>query len=259
VLTSGSILTVAPWVTASYQGLSTRLERRFSQGFSLLGVYTYGRSLDMQSNIDLCDGCAGSSGAGAVVDVRNRRLNYGLSDHHTAHRLVLSGVFELPFGAGKAWATAGAGAAVLGGWVLSGITTTSSGLPYTLTLNFDNANTGNTNWPNRLSRGTVDNPSVDRWFDTAAFSFPAQYTVGNAGRNILTGPGVVSTDLSLQRNFRIPIGESSRAEFRAEAFNIFNTPQLGQPNATLGVPAFGTIGGTARANRQMQLGLRIVF
>lgn len=259
-ITSGSILTMAPWVTSSYHGLSTRLERRFANGFNLLAVYTYGRALDMQSNVDLCDGCGGSSGAGAIVDATNRRLNYGLSDHHTAHRFVFSGLWEVPFGPGRRWATSGFSGAVFGGWALSGISSISSGIPYTLTLNFDNANTGNTNWPNRIGRGTLDNPTVDRWFDTSAFVFPAQYTHGNAGRNILTGPGTVSTDLSLQRNFRMTfLNESSRVEFRAEAFNLFNTPQFGNPNAALGNPAFGTIGGTARPNRQMQLGLRVIF
>jgi hypothetical protein len=213
----------------------------------------------MQSNIDLCDGCGASGGSGAIVDSLNRRLNYGLSDHHTAHRFVFSGLYELPFGKGKRWAEDGAGAAILGGWMLSGITTLSSGLPYTLNLNFDNANTGSTNWPVRLRTGAADNPTIDRWFDTTAFAFPAQYTHGNSGRNILTGPGVVSTDLGLQRNFGLPWREGMRLEFRAEAFNLFNTPQFGQPNATLGNPAFGTIGGTARANRQMQLGARFIF
>ena len=261
IVTSGSILTVAPWVTSSYNGMSARLERRFAQGFSLLGVYTFGRSLDMQSNVDLCDGCGGSAGAGAIVDARfNRRANYGLSDHHVAHRFVVSGSYELPFGTGKQWATSGVSAAVLGGWALSGITTLSTGQPFTVTLNFDNANTGNTNWPNRIASGKVDNPTVDRWFDTTAFAFPAQYTHGNGGRNTLIGPGIVSTDLSVQRNFSLPyVSERSRLEFRGEAFNLFNTPQFGTPNASLGNPSFGTIGGTARPNRQMQLGLRFLF
>jgi hypothetical protein len=259
-LTSGSILRVEPWVTSSYHGMSARLERRFAAGFSFLGVYTFGRSLDMQSNIDLCDGCTGSSGAGAIVDTTNRRLNYGLSDHHTAHRAVFSGFWEMPFGRGRRFLTDGVASALLGGWALSGITTLSTGIPYTLTLNFDNANTGNTNWPNRIANGTLDNPTIDRWFDTSAFVFPAAFTHGNSGRNILTGPGVVSTDASVQRNFALPfLNEVSKLEFRAEAFNLFNTPQLGQPNGALGNPAFGTIGGTARSNRQLQLGLRLVF
>lgn len=258
-ITSGSILRVEPWVTSSYHGLSSRLERRFSSGASFLAVYTFGRALDMQSNIDLCDGCTNSSGSGNVQDTRNRRLNYGLSDQHIAHRFVLSGLYELPFGPGKAMLSSGAPGMLLGGWAFSGITTISSGLPMTLNLNFDNANTGNVNWPNRIGSGSLDDPTVDRWFDTSAFVFPAQYTFGNAGRNILTGPGTVSTDLGLQRNFRLPINESSRLEFRAEAFNLFNTPQLGQPGATLGNANFGIITETARPNRQLQLGLKILF
>ena len=258
-ITAASVLRVEPWVNSTYHGLSTRLERRFSGGLSLLGVYTFGRSLDMQTTIDLCDGCTNSSGNGAVANTRNRRLNYGLSDHHTAHRFVLSGLWELPFGRGKRMAGSGAAAAIAGGWAVSGITTLSSGIPFTLNLNFDNANTGNVNWPNRIAGGRIDNPSTGRWFDTAAFVFPPQYVQGNAGRNILTGPGIVSTDLSLQRNFRLPGRESARLEFRAEGFNVFNTPQLGQPGVTLGNATFGVISSTARPSRQAQLGLKLIF
>ena len=252
-ITRASILRVEPWVRATYNGLSTRLERRFSNGLTFLGVYTFGRALDTQSNIDLCQNCVNSNGSGAVQDVRNRETNYGLADHHIAHRFVFSGLYELPF---KAPGVAGY---LVKGWALSGISTMQTGEPITLNLNFDNANTGTVNWPNRLSKGTLSNPSVNRWFDTSAFAFPAPFTFGNAGRNILTGPGFFSTDLSLQRNFTLPFNDRSRVEFRAEAFNVLNTPQLGNPNATLGNPAFGVIGGTARSNRQMQMGLRILF
>jgi hypothetical protein len=258
-ITSGSILRIDPWVTSSYHGVSTRVERRFSSGLSFLGVYTFGRALDMQSNIDLCDGCTNSSGTGSVSDTRNRRLNYGLSDQHIAHRFVLSGMYELPFGYGKPMLAHGAPAWILGGWAINGITTLSTGLPVTLNLNFDNANTGNVNWPNRIASGKLDNPTIDRWFDTSAFTFPTQYVLGNAGRNILTGPGTVSTDLGLQRNFRLPLNEVSRLEFRAEAFNLFNTPQFGQPGATLGNANFGIITDTARPNRQLQFGLKFLF
>ncbi len=258
-ITSGSILRVEPWVNSSYEGLSTRLERRFNAGASLLAVYTFGRALDMQTNIDLCDGCTNSGGSGSITDSRNRRLNYGLSDLHTAHRFVLSGLYELPFGPGKPMLARGPASWIVGGWALSGITTLSTGLPITFNLNFDNANTGTVNWPNRLRRGTLDHPTVNRWFDTTAFAFPAPYVLGNAGRNILTGPGIVSTDLSLQRNFRLPFREGAHVEFRAEGFNVFNTPQLGQPGATLGSPNFGVITDTARPNRQLQFGLKVLF
>lgn len=258
-ITAASILRVEPWVNSTYHGLSTKLERRFAGGLSFLGVYTFGRALDMQTTIDICDGCTNSSGSGAVVNAHNRRLNYGLSDSHMKHRFVFSGIWEAPFGKGKKALTRGAAAAIAGGWAFSGITTLSSGIPFTLGLNFDNANTGNVNWPDRLSRGTLDNPTVSRWFDTSAFVFPAQYVQGNAGRNILTGPGTVSTDMSLQRSFRLPRRESARLEFRAEGFNVFNTPQLGQPGVSVGTPAFGVIGSTARPSRQMQMGLKLLF
>jgi hypothetical protein len=129
----------------------------------------------------------------------------------------------------------------------------------TLNLSFDNANTGTVNWPNRIAKGTRSNPTAGEWFDTSAFFFPAQYTVGNAGRNYLTGAGTVSMDASLQRSFRPPVREPVRLEFRAEAFNLFNTPQLGQPGLTLGTAQFGVIGSTARPNRQMQRALKLVW
>ncbi len=248
--TRGSIIRAEPWVTSTYHGLSTRLERRFSHGVSFLAAYTYGRSLDTETNVDLCDGCVNSSGAGSVQDTRNRRLNYGPSDHNVPQRFVFSGTWDLP------WARKNL---FLGGWSASGIVSLSSGLPFTLNLPFDNANTGNVNWPNRIRDGRLDNRSIDRWFDTDAFTFPPQFTFGNAGRNFLTGPGTRSVDFSVQRNFRLPLREGSRAEFRAEAFNLFNTPQFGIPGATLQTPNFGSIGGTAQNNRQLQFGLRVLF
>ncbi len=252
-MTRGSILRVEPWVNATYHGLSTRLEKRFAKGLSFLTVYTFGRALDTQSNMDLCQDCAGSNGFGSVQDTRNRRLNYGLADHHIAHRFVLSGNYELPFNA------PGAAGHLIRGWALSGISTMQTGQPITVTLNFDNANTGTTNWPNRLASGKPSNQNINNWIDAAAFAFPAAFTFGNAGRNTMIGPGFFSTDISLHRNFGLKLTDRSRIEFRAEAFNLFNTPQFGNPNATLGNPAFGTVGGTARSNRQMQLGLRMLF
>jgi hypothetical protein len=240
-------------VNSTYHGLSTRLEKRFAKGLSFLGVYTFGRALDTQSNIDLCQDCVSSSGAASIQDTRNRRLNYGLADHHIAHRFVFSGNYELPFRA------PGLGGHLVRGWAISGISTIQTGQPITATLNFDNSNTGTTNWPNRIGSGVPANRSINNWVDAAAFTFPAAYTFGNAGRNTLIGPGFASTDVSLARNFGLPINERSRLEFRAETFNLLNTPQFGNPNVTLGNTAFGTIGGTARSNRQMQLGMKILF
>jgi hypothetical protein len=173
--------------------------------------------------------------------------------------MVVSSLWELPFGKGHRRLPRGAAAVIAGGWAVAGVTSVSSGLPMTLNLSFDNANTGTANWPDRIAKGTLSNPTVGQWFDTSAFVFPTQYTIGNAGRNYLTGPGTVSTDASLQRSFRLAVSESARLEFRAEAFNVFNTPQLGQPGLTLGTAQFGVISATARPNRQMQLGLKLLW
>ena len=191
-----------------------------------------------------------SSGAGSIQNVNNRRANRGPSDHNVPQRFVFSGGWDVPFKRENP---------VLGGWTLSGILSLSSGLPFTLNLPFDNANTGNTNWPDRIADGRLENGTIDRWFDTNAFAFPAQYTFGNAGRGYLTGPGVKTIDFSLQRNFKLPINDASRLEFRAEAFNALNTPQFGIPGATLQTPQFGVIGGTASPARQLQFGLKLLF
>lgn len=248
-ISRASLLRAEPWVTSTYHGLSTRLEKRFSRGVSFLGAYTWGRSLDTQSNIDLCDGCVNSAGSGSIQDMRNRRANRGPSDHNVPHRFVFSSVWDVP------WRRSNA---IIGGWTISGILSLSSGLPFTLSLPFDNAGTGNVNWPHRVADGRLDDQRVERWFDTSAFVFPAQFTFGNAGRNYLLGPGTRTVDASLQRNFKLP-REAMRLEFRAEAFNLFNTPQLGVPGPTLQTPAFGIIGATAAPNRQLQFGLRLVF
>jgi hypothetical protein len=248
--TRGSIIRGEPWVSSSYQGLSTRLEKRFSKGLSFLASYTFGKSLDTLTNVDLCDGCVNSSGSGSIQDMNNRKANRGPSDHNVPQRFVFSGGWELPFAPGNVIAR---------GWAVSGILSLSSGLPFTLNLPFDNAGTGNINWPNRVRDGRLDSRSIDRWFETDAFVFPQQFTFGNAGRNYLTGPGTKTVDISLQRNFKLPINDGSRLEFRAEAFNLFNTPQFGIPGATLQNPTFGVIGGTASPNRQMQFGLRLLF
>ena len=101
--------------------------------------------------------------------------------------------------------------------------------------------------------------------DPSAFALPALYTYGNAGRNILRGPGLVNLDFSLFKN--IPLGEKVKLQFRAEAFNVSNTPSFGNPNSTItfssaGVytpSSFGNITSTANNNRQIQFGAKILF
>ena len=257
--TRAAIIRTEPWAISAYHGVSTRLEKRFSDGLSFLMAYTFGRSLDTASNLGNCDGCGPSGDYGGVQDSQDLRANWGPSNHNIPQRFVLSGVYQLPFGAGRARANTGALRHLIGGWDLSGILTLSDGIPFTPSLNFDNANTGTISRPDRVADGNLSNPDIDRWFDIAAFAFPTRYTFGNSGRNILYGPGTNMVNFALHRNFELPFSEASRVEFRFEAFNFFNRAHFGLPGLAIGNRNAGVIGGTSQDNRQLQFGLKFLF
>jgi len=132
------------------------------------------------------------------------------------------------FGAGRRWLNGGGPAEyVLGGWQINGINTFQTGLSFTPTLNAATITTGTGSRPDRVGDGALASPTVDRWFDTAAFATPAAFTYGDAGRNILYGPGRVNVDFSLFKEFRIT--EALKLQFRGECFNLFNTPRFDLP------------------------------
>jgi hypothetical protein len=232
----------APLFKSSYNAFTTQLDRRFSNGFSLLASYTYGHSID--------DGPANSeSGDPAPQDARNLRANRGNSSFDIRHRFVTSYTWELPFGHSR-----------LGrGWQVAGITSWQAGLPFTPTLSFDPSNTATTARPNRIAEGSLpyDQRTISRWFDTNAFVAPASFTFGNSGRNCLRGPRQLNFDAGLSRAFRLT--ERASLSFRAEAFNLFNTPQFGLPNSTIGVANAGVIESVINPERQLQFALRLSF
>lgn len=176
------------------------------------------------------------------------------------HRLVVSYSIELPFGRGKALlANSTLASAILGGWQLSGITSYQTGLPFTPILGFDPSNTGTTGRPNRIADGSLpsDVRSVSHWFDTTAFTAPSGFVFGNSGRNILRGPNQFNSDVGLARTLRL--NERVTLQIRAEAFNIFNTPQFGLPGATIGTTSAGVISTVVTPERQLQFALRASF
>jgi hypothetical protein len=149
------------------------------------------------------------------------------------------------------------------GFELSSIVTAQSGQPFSAQLSSDNSNTGNTGGnfgidrPNVVHAPSLANPSPQEWFDVSAFAIPAKYTWGNAGRNILRGPGLFTTDLSLRRSFALR--ESVRLIGEAQAFNLFNRANFNQPDAFADQPlTFGKIF-SAKAPRQIQFALRLSF
>ena len=187
----------------------------------------------------------------------------GSSGFDIRHRFTQSLNYALPFGKGRKHSFgSGAANAILGGWDTNGILTLQTGLPFTPTLQTPVSNSGGSR-PDRNGSGKLDNPDRARWFDTsfntsgAVWSVPQQFTFGNGGRNILYGPGRVNFDWSLFKDFSP--SEKWRIQFRAELFNLFNTPQFALPNPTIGNPSAGVITSTIGNNRQVQLGLRLSF
>jgi carboxypeptidase family protein len=242
----------APLVDANYNSLQAQVERRFTNGFSLLAAYTWGHAID-----------DGPSQVDTVVAPQNAydfAAERGNSAYDVRNRLVVSSLYELPFGKGKAFLSGSrAGSAIAGGWLLTGIFSAQSGLSFTPVESVDGSNTGTTQHPNRIGNGNLSSSqrTIGHWFDTSAFATPAQYTFGNSGRNILTGPGFHNVDLGLSRT--ISLIESTSLEIRAEAFNIFNTPQFGLPNATLGQSTTAVISTVTNPQRQLQLAAKIHF
>jgi hypothetical protein len=239
--------------TASYHALQIGAEKRLTHGATGLVSYTWGHSIDTVGQ---------SFGGGAdgplPQDPRDRANDRGSSPFDIRHRLTVAGTYVLPFGPGGRWLNGGgAMAAVLGGWQVNGLFLWQTGLPFTPTLAAATVNTGTGSRPNRIADGALSDPTVDRWFDPAAFTTPPPFTYGDAGRNILYGPGRVNVDLSAFKEFRV--SGKVRLQFRAECFNLFNTPQFDLPNATIGAANAGTITGLVGTPRQLQFGLKALF
>jgi outer membrane receptor protein involved in Fe transport len=235
-----------PLVSAHYDGLQAQLERRFSKGVTLLAAYTFSHGLDDDTS--------------TPEDAYNYSLEKASSNFDIRQRFVLSSVYELPFGKGKPFLNSShIGNLVLGGWQLTGIFTAQTGLPFTPVESVDASNTGTTERPNLIGDPALasGHRSTQEWFNLTAFAAPAAYTFGDSGRNILRGPGLVNTDLGLSRV--IPITERVNITFRAEAFNLFNTPEFGLPNATIGNATAGTITTVINPQRELQFALRLAF
>lgn len=251
----GSISYQDSSATANFNSLQVLAEKRYSNGLELAASYTYAKSLDTVS-----DGSGDASAPPYAFYVRGTM--YGLSSFNETHRLVLSYVYELPFGSGKRYfnGTRGLANRLIGGWELSGIGTFESGRPFTLLVSQDRNNTGGSSIdrPNLVGNpyNVPGGQTPDHWFNTAAYALPAFGTDGNVGRNTLNGPGFDELDFSVIKNNRI--GEGKNLQFRAEIFNLPNHPNFDLPNNTIDSAQAGEIF-TAEASRQIQLGLKFVF
>jgi len=238
---------------AKYHSLQTRVEKRMRHGFTASLAYTWSHFLANGGNIN-------GGGNAPPQDARCYRCEWGSMPEDRRHMAVVNHVWELPFGKGRQFVTAGPGAWILGGWSLNGIWSMSTGEHFTpsLAAAVSNSAGGGGDRPNRLADGNLpkDQRTIDRWFDLAAFANPAQFTFGNAGRGILVGPGNFNVDAGIHRQFALR--EGWRLTFRWEMFNAFNRANFGTPNAAIGNAQVGQISGTAPARIQ-QAALKLVF
>jgi len=253
---------------SNYHSAQFKVQRSFSKGFTMLLGYTWSKALDDTGGTFVGEADRGN----AFQDSYNMRAEKGLAGQDIRHRFVLSYVYELPFGKGKAFLNrGGAGNFLLGGWQINGITTFQSGSPFTVTQVFNGANTDGGQRrpdlikdPNALSHSRPRGEQVAQFFDTSAFleNRPADpvngpFRFGNAGRHIVIGPGINNFDFAAYKDF--PFGEQRRAQFRAEFFNIFNHPIFANPGATLGTAQFGKISATAVEPREIQFAVKLYF
>ncbi|MBZ5652607.1 MAG: TonB-dependent receptor [Acidobacteriia bacterium] len=210
---------------SNYHSLQARLEKRLSHGLQFQGSYTYSHALDTASSANL-----GSFATGDFRDQRFPNLEYGNADFDIRHRFVFSYAYDLPFGKGQLFGGNATGILnqIIGGWQLAGIISASTGnyfTPTDVSTNLSNSdgggNVANAARPNRVGDPNTTPCIPGTIFNTCAFETnTVAGTFGNAGRNIIRGPGFQNWDLSIFKNF--PLSERYHFEFRAELFNIWN-------------------------------------
>jgi hypothetical protein len=242
---------------SNFNAFITSVNRRFHNGFFLAGNYMYSHALD--------DGSVGAGDADAAQNVACFRCDYASSDFDARHSGTVSAVYELPFGRGRRYLSSGETAMdlLVGGWSVTSLLVARAGFPVNVTVSRSSTELSDGNnvdqRPNRVPGVPLylPNRSISRWMNPAAFSLPTIGTWGDAGRNLLTGPPLWQNDSAVEKSFHIT--ERNTATFRAEAFNIFNRAQYGQPSSslsvttkdgirTLTVPAsFGTITSTVNS------------
>jgi hypothetical protein len=252
---------IANDLKADYDAVSVILRKRMSRGVQADVHYTWSRTRDMATH---------SNGGGAVMDNYDVQRDYGPANWDVPHRFVASYIFEPPFFKNSSNALL---KYVLSGWQIAGITTLQSGIPANVTFGADRANIGVTGLqrpdlvggvpdlgcqPNSGGATEAARRQLINCYNPAAFALPAQFTFGNAPRNVLRGPNYRQTDLTLLKN--IPLGRA-RFQIRAEMYNVFNRANFANPNTSFGAAAFGQVTAlaTGATMRRVQIGGRLIF
>jgi len=242
----GAMEVASPFQRSRYDSFQFTATKRSASGLTILGTYVYSVNKDNSSSTVEGSGTYPRSSA-------NPEIDYNYSDFDVRHRMNMSVVYDLP------WKLNGAAGAVLNDWQANMIMVARSGLPYSVLSGTDRSLTG-------IGRDNADQvgditpaagSDVLVWFNAAAFAPAALGTYGNTARNGFRGPGAFTVDMALARNF--PIGPKAKLQFRIESFNLFNTTNFNNPNATYTAGSnFGKITG-AGDPRVFQLGVKFTF
>ena len=231
--------------SSDYHALQVKLQQRSLRGLWYLVSYTYSKATRRVPAPEI----------GGNYTYERQPQPWDIP-----HIFAASTGYELPVGKGRRFlANAGSIAnGIVGGWQLQAIAGYRSGLPFTPTISRDVANIGvGGQRPNRVGSGTLDNPTIDAWFDKSAFVVPANFTFGDSGPGILRSDHQWNLDLSLFKRFGLRNGRT--LEFRAEAFNVPNAVYFSAPNTNVDTTAGGRVTSTSNQARQVQFGLKYVF
>lgn len=252
--------------SSSYNAMHLQITKRLSRGFQIQGSYTWAKSIDTSSSSIAGDAFGNSVSS---LPLYNLGLVRGLSDFDVRHNLVINYLWQIP--APKS--LTGIAAGFLKGWQLGGIFQDSSGLPFTATIGGDSLGLKSNDpygFPDRVDSPECKNPvnpgNPVQYIKIQCFNAPPLSVLGNAGRNTLTGPGLIDFDMSLVKNTHI--SEKFNVQFRAEAFNIFNHPNFSPPtnpnrqvfnSSLVRNSAAGRLTSTSNTSRQIQFAVKLIF
>lgn len=240
---------------SNYNALQASLKKTMSRGLTYLISYTWSKSIDLAAS-----GSFGAEGT-LLQNAYDPQADRSVSGFDLTNIFSASSNYQLPIGRGQLLnLDNGIVNSLLGGWSINGILTLTSGTPYSVTVNGDVANTGNTFvQANLVGNPTPQHRTAAEWFNPSAFASPPAFQFGTFGRNGLRSDGFKDLDFSVFKSFALP--HESNIEFRAEAFNILNDVVFAAPDSTVGDPTFGAVASTATGynSRELQFALKLHF